>query len=81
MTNKSRPHQSIGLHASLCAAILLAGTADAHAYVDPGTGAMILQIIGAAVAGALFYFRQLRHWIKAVFNRLLGRGAAEDKKP
>jgi hypothetical protein len=67
--------------AGLCVAGMLALTTDAHAYVDPGTGAMILQIIGAAVAGALFYFRQLRLWIKAMFNRLLGRSPAEDKKP
>ena len=66
---------------AVCAALLFAGTADAHAYVDPGTGAMILQVIGAAVAGALFYFRQLREWIKAVFNRVFGRSAAEDEKP
>lgn len=53
----------------IAAGVLLAGTADAHAYVDPGTGAMILQVIGAIVAGALFYFRQLRDWISSLFSR------------
>jgi hypothetical protein len=56
-------------------AVLVATTADAHAYVDPGTGAMILQIIGAVVAGALFYFRQLRSMISAWFARLTSRSS------
>jgi hypothetical protein len=72
--------RSVGGCAGLCLALLLASTGDAHAYVDPGTGAMILQIIGAAVAGAFFYFRQLRHWIVATFNRLLGRHPSKDDK-
>ena len=42
---------------------------DAYAYVDPGTGAMILQIIGAIVAGALFSFRQIRDKISSWFSR------------
>ena len=62
------------------AGVIAATTADAHAYVDPGTGAMILQIIGAVVAGALFYFRQLREWISAWFSRLTSR-SGEQRKP
>jgi hypothetical protein len=65
--------------AGASAAVLVATTADAHAYVDPGTGAMILQIIGAAVAGALFYFRQLRDWIAAWFSRLTSRSGDQGK--
>ena len=53
-------------------------TRDAHAYVDPGTGAMILQIIGAIVAGALFYFRQIRAMISAWFARLTSRAPRGD---
>jgi len=49
--------------------LFVASTVDAHAYVDPGTGAMILQIIGAIVAGALFYFRQIRDKISSWFAR------------
>ncbi|HET9473928.1 MAG TPA: hypothetical protein VFO82_08545 [Steroidobacteraceae bacterium] len=64
----------------ITAAVLVATSADAHAYVDPGTGAMILQIIGAVVAGALFYFRQLREWISAWFSRLTSR-SGEQRKP
>jgi len=51
---------------------------DAYAYVDPGTGAMILQIIGAIVAGALFYFRQIRDKITSWFSRRSSRTPGGD---
>jgi len=51
---------------------------DAQAYVDPGTGAMILQIIGAIVAGALFYFRQIRAKIASWFSRRTSRTPGGD---
>lgn len=41
----------------------------AHAYIDPGTGSMLLQVIGAAVAGAIFYFRELRIRVMSLFSR------------
>ena len=30
----------------------------AHAYADPGSGLMALQILGSTLAGVGFYFRQ-----------------------
>ncbi len=41
----------------------------AHAYIDPGTGSMLLQIIGAGIAGAIFYFRELRIRLLSFFTR------------
>ena len=35
----------------------------AFAYIDPGTGTMILQVAGALFASALFYLRNIRIWI------------------
>lgn len=35
----------------------------AFAYIDPGTGTMILQVAGALFASALFYLRGIRLWI------------------
>jgi len=50
--------------------VLLAGTAGtAHAYIDPGTGSMLLQVIGAGIAGAIFYFRELRIKFMSMFSR------------
>ena len=60
-------------------AVLVATMGDAQAYVDPGTGAMILQIIGALVAGTLFYYRQLRAKVASWFSRLTSRSGKNDK--
>jgi hypothetical protein len=41
----------------LCS-LLLAFQGTAHAYADPGSGLLALQIIGSTLAGIGFYFRQ-----------------------
>ena len=46
-------------------ALLCAFEKPAHAYVDPGSGFVVLQVVGSMMAGAFFY---LRHR----FKRLLG---------
>jgi len=38
-------------------------------YVDPGSGSYLVQVIIAAVLGALFYFKNLWSQIKAFFTR------------
>lgn len=38
-------------------------------YVDPGSGSYLVQVIIAAVLGALFYFKNLWWQIKAFFSR------------
>lgn len=58
-------------------AALFALVPTAHAYVDPGTGAMILQIIGAAVAGTLFFFHNLRDRVRGWFSRAPAARPAE----
>ncbi len=37
---------------------------NALAYTDPGTGALIWQMLAAAFVGAAFYFRRFMTWIK-----------------
>jgi hypothetical protein len=33
---------------------------EAKAYTDPGTGALIWQMVAAGFVGAMFYFRRIR---------------------
>jgi hypothetical protein len=52
------------LSAGLMAAVLAGTAAPAHAYLDPGTGSMILQVLlggfaGVALAGKLYWRRFL----------------------
>jgi len=48
--------------------LLLIFTRDAHAYIDPGTGSYILQLIIAGLVGALFAVKIYWRKIKAFFS-------------
>jgi hypothetical protein len=37
-------------------------------YFDPGTGALIVQFLAAAVAGVLLFYRTIVHKIKSIFG-------------
>jgi len=45
----------------------------AHAYVDPGTGTLLLQMVIAVIAGSLFFLRSVRTkivlFIKGIFSQ------------
>lgn len=50
---------------ALLLALLSFGTErEAHAYTDPGSGMLIWQMLLAAFAGAMFYFRRFTTWFK-----------------
>lgn len=51
------------------ATLTLGAAAPAAAYIDPGTGSMLLQMFAAGVAGAIFYFRELRIKVLSLFSR------------
>lgn len=53
-------------------------TADAHAYLDPGTGSYVLQIVLAGVAAALFVVKLFWVKIKAIFYSIVGTGKKDD---
>lgn len=39
---------------------------EASAYTDPGTGALIWQMLVAGLVGVGFYFRKITAWFKSV---------------
>lgn len=57
---------------SLAAAMTVAMIVPAHAYLDPGTGSIVLQAIIGGVAASLFilrsYFHRLKGWLGFVPN-------------
>lgn len=77
----------------LCACCIVANAslvAPAYAYIDPGTGTMILQVMGALFASALFYMRSIRLWIAGKLgirrapepgSQSAGRGRQPDEVP
>ncbi len=56
--------------------LLLVLARDAHAYTDPGTGALIWQMLLAASVGFMFYARRLLAWVRGDRNR---KGASESE--
>jgi len=48
-------------------ALLVATAGPAHAYIDPGTGSMLIQLAAASLAGAIFFLRDLPRRIAAWF--------------
>lgn len=54
-------------------ALFMAAERPAHAYLDPGSGTMIIQMIVAALAGALLslrlFWRSLKENVMAFFSR------------
>lgn len=65
---------------SLSAALLL-WASQAHAYLDPATGSIILQGLLAGVAGVMVVLRL--HWakVKGFFRRLRGGASPVERTP
>jgi hypothetical protein len=60
------------IHVFLLAGILLLLLPrETHAYIDPGTGSYILQIVLAALLGALFALKIFWNNVKSFFAKLL----------
>ena len=65
-----------------CALVVsMAAVAPAAAYIDPGTGSMLLQMLGAGIAGAIFYFREFRMKFLSLFTRRETPAAEDGSDP
>ena len=62
------------------ALLFVASIVPAHAYLDPGTGSILLQGLIAAVAGGLVTLKLYWYKIRSFFSRGEQRKAATDKK-
>lgn len=60
----------------LVSLFLVACVTDARAYVDPGTGSYVLQIVIAGLVAGLFAIKTFWLNIVAFFNGILGRRAS-----
>lgn len=61
------------IHTTSQAAALLGPLVRGHAYLDPGTGSFLLQLVIATLLGALFllrgYFGRVISFVRRLFNR------------
>lgn len=54
----------------LVAFVLTFFIADAYAYLDPGTGSMLLQVLIAGILAIGVFWRKLKAWIKDLFKSI-----------
>lgn len=59
----------VGKFAAFLLLISFATEARAYAYTDPGSGALIWQMIAASLLAVPFYFRRVIEWVKKKVNR------------
>jgi hypothetical protein len=63
------------LTVSICTALAISMivTSDAHAYLDPGTGSLLIQMLIASVVGAgvviKIYWRKIRTFVGGLFGK------------
>lgn len=55
---------------TLSAFVLLTG--NAHAYLDPGTGSILLQGLLAGLLAVGAFWRQAKQWLRGLFGRKPG---------
>ena len=75
------PKSGLVRHAAIAAVVAIAAVGRAEAYIDPGTGSMLLQMAGAGIAGAIFYFRELRMKLISMFTRRETPAAEDGSDP
>jgi len=67
--------KSVALISLLCIAI----SKTAYAYVDPGSGSLLIQLLIAMSVGVMFYFRTIRDKLKKLVGFGKGpSGGSED---
>lgn len=70
--------KSVTLLALLLGAIILACPPRAHAYLDPGTGSYLIQVILAALLGGAVALKLFWRNISGFFRRLFSRRTAPE---
>lgn len=48
--------------------LMLLAAREARAYVDPGSGALLWQVMVAALVGGLFWLRRVPKWLKRLWK-------------
>jgi len=59
---------------------LLGWTPEVHAYLDPGTGSMALQLLMASILGFLFTLKTYWGKFKGFLKNLVGKSSPNDSR-
>jgi hypothetical protein len=77
--DRARPHMHGSSLRWFVASCCFLGSSPAWAYLDPGTGSLIVQGLIAAVVGALVTGKLYWYKLKSFFSSRRGRGPGEDE--
>lgn len=66
-----------GLVAAIATIAVLAPIKSAHAYIDPGTSGMILQLLLGGVAGGLVVIKLYWHRLRETVERVFGQSTSD----
>lgn len=61
---------------SFCIVILT--TVNAFAYIDPGTGSLLVQILISGVVGMLFYFRRFFAFLISIVRKISKENSSDE---
>jgi hypothetical protein len=53
----------------LCVGVFVVAEIRAYAYADPGSGALIWQILVGASIGVMFYLRAITRWVRGLKSK------------
>ena len=81
MTKLKRIVSEAGSYALLAVLASLLLVREAHAYLDPGTGSYILQILIAGLVGALFMLKMFWGRIVGFFSKSSSKSEAAVQEP
>jgi hypothetical protein len=59
--------------------LILCSVSKAHAYIDPGTGSYIIQVMIGGLLGAAFALKVYWKKVKAYFSNLFSKRTKNDK--
>ncbi len=69
--------------AALAFTMIVASAQPAQAYIDPGSGSFVLQVLGMFVVSGLFFFRQIIFQtverLKTLREKITGRSSNDSK--
>ena len=59
--------------------LILCSVSKAHAYIDPGTGSYIIQVIIGGLLGAAFALKVYWEKVRAYFSKLFSKRTKSEK--
>ena len=77
MENTKQFSKDLALFAAVAAVII---PANAHAYIDPGTGSVIVQAVIGGVVAVGFFLKTNWLRVKTFAKKIFGGGGDDDKR-